>query len=162
MGCGKSFWGKRLAAKLNYNFIDLDLIIEQQENVTIATIFIEKGESYFREIENKILLQTIFSITQNTIVATGGGTPCFYDAIDDMNNAGATIFLNQSIEKIIEQISNKKNKRPLLRNVTQIELEAYLQDLLEQRIGVYGKCKFTLSSKEITQKNLLKTILINV
>ena len=58
--------------------------------------------------------------------------------------------------------ATKKNKRPLLKNVAQIELEAYLQNLLEQRIGVYGKCKFTLSPKEITQKNLLKTILINV
>lgn len=162
MGSGKSFWGKRLAAKLNYNFIDLDSTIEQQEKVTVATIFSEKGEAYFREIENKILLQTIFSITQNTIVATGGGTPCFYNAIDDMNNAGATIFLNQSIEKIIEQISNKKNKRPLIESVTQIELEAYLQNLLEQRIGVYSKCKFILSPKEITQENLLKTIISNV
>lgn len=74
-GSGKSTLSKQLAKEINYHFLDLDEWIVQHERNSISEIFAIKGEEYFREIERKALL---YSLTlQRTVIATGGGTPCF-------------------------------------------------------------------------------------
>ena len=77
MGCGKSSLGKRLARRLNYRFVDLDEEIERQTGRSIAEIFSRDGENYFRQLEANILRQIEWSMP--TVVATGGGTPCYFD-----------------------------------------------------------------------------------
>ena len=59
MGSGKSSVGRLLANKINYNFIDTDLLIENEENKSINQIFIENGEEYFRKLEKKITLNSL-------------------------------------------------------------------------------------------------------
>ena len=83
MGAGKTTYGKRLARDINYNFIDLDQKIEAEQGKTISEIFAEKGEDGFRQIEREAMIQT-FGL-ENTIVATGGGTPCFFDNMQLLN-----------------------------------------------------------------------------
>ncbi len=79
MGAGKTTIGKRLAAKMDLQFIDLDIFIENRYHKTIRELFEEKGEADFREIEKKTLAE--ISQFENIVVSTGGGTPCFDDNI---------------------------------------------------------------------------------
>ncbi|MFN5829806.1 MAG: shikimate kinase, partial [Bacteroidota bacterium] len=82
MGSGKTTVGKKLAAQLNYTFIDLDSYIEKQEGRSISELFNEHGENYFREVEHQCL-QTLLKL-EKLVIACGGGTPCFYDAMQQM------------------------------------------------------------------------------
>jgi shikimate kinase len=76
MGSGKSSLGKKIASKMHWDFIDLDILIEEEEKKTISEIFKNSGENYFRNIETQALQKIILS-KKNVIVALGGGTPCF-------------------------------------------------------------------------------------
>jgi shikimate kinase len=91
MGCGKTTAGKRLALKLGYEFVDLDHVIEAVEQRTIAEIFEQEGQNAFRLIEQRELHNT-FNL-KNTIVSTGGGAPCFFDNIEQMNKHGNTVYI---------------------------------------------------------------------
>jgi shikimate kinase len=77
MGCGKSTIGKKLAKTLSCKFIDLDKYIERKTGESIQQIFKEKGEKYFRVLETESLMEICES--DNLVIATGGGTPCFFD-----------------------------------------------------------------------------------
>ncbi|MEG0784709.1 MAG: shikimate kinase, partial [Christensenella sp.] len=73
MGCGKSAIGKRLAERLELPFVDIDLLIEQQQKKTINEIFVQGGEALFRKIE----ANTLYDAAQNesgAVVSCGGGT----------------------------------------------------------------------------------------
>ena len=86
MGCGKTTWSRKLAAHLGYDFIDLDHVLEEQAGMTIAEYFATHGEDSFRILESEVLKQTPY--TQNTIISTGGGLPCFFDNMAWMNAQG--------------------------------------------------------------------------
>ncbi len=159
MGCGKTFFAKELSEKFNYNFIDIDDIVEFELKATIAETFATKGEDYFRQMEHKVLLQQIAAANKPTIIATGGGTPCYYNAIDVMNKIGVTIWLNQSIEKITDNINNKKKHRPLLNNIDDDKLHEHLKSLLQQRFDCYSKSQHKLVDEQISIENLQKIIL---
>ena len=78
MGSGKSIIGQLLSEKTGINFVDLDKIIEQRQNTTIEMIFENKGELFFRKLENQIFNELLNS-NEQLIIGTGGGTPCYYD-----------------------------------------------------------------------------------
>ena len=71
MGSGKSSIGKILSKKLNLDFIDIDEKIEKSEENTISNIFLKKGESYFRKIEQNITIN--YLKLENKIISLGGG-----------------------------------------------------------------------------------------
>ena len=87
MGCGKTHWGKLLSEKLNIPFFDLDEKIIEHEGRSVAEIFAREGEEYFRLLEKDVL--HILTESHDTFVmATGGGTPCFYNNIDYLKKRG--------------------------------------------------------------------------
>ena len=130
-GAGKSTVGEYLAKELNYSFYDLDTRIEREVSKTIAEIFEENGEPYFRKIESEQLLQLGH---EKIVVATGGGTPCFYDNMNWMCQNGLTIFLNPGLEIISHRIS-KQAHRPLIGE----DKEKSLKELLKKRIPLYNQ-----------------------
>lgn len=130
-GVGKTTIGNKLAAELGWNFVDIDTEIEANENNKIADIFAEKGEEYFREIEHKFLQQQF----EKTIVATGGGTPCYFDNINWMKKNGMVIWLNRSAESIAATIETAH--RPLLNTVEQNAVLKQLDELLAKRLPYY-------------------------
>ena len=90
MGAGKTTVGKKLAKKMNYTFTDTDQIIEKTYKTSISTLFENKGENKFREIERRTLL----SINgENQIVSTGGGTPCYLNNMKWIKKNGISIYL---------------------------------------------------------------------
>jgi shikimate kinase len=82
MGVGKSTLGKQLARQLHYSFIDLDKAIEQAEGKSIPDLFEQKGESYFRLVEQRQLKET--ARKNHIVIAVGGGTPCYYENMEWM------------------------------------------------------------------------------
>lgn len=115
MGAGKSSIGKLLAEKLNMNFYDTDLLIEEKEKILISDIFKKYGESYFREVEKKVISQ-VCSSYNNSVIATGGGCILADENVFKMKKNGKLIFLDASFENIMSRVANDES-RPLLHKV---------------------------------------------
>ncbi len=143
MGSGKSTLGKSLATKLNFDFIDLDELIELTYQSSIVRIFEEKGHDYFRNIESETL-QSIVPI-RNTIVATGGGTPCFLDNIHYMNDNGVTIFIEVSVVELVKRLEIDKMKRPLINSIDKDNIIDYVRKTKLQRSRFYYMAKEIVS-----------------
>lgn len=143
---GKSTIGKQLAMQLDYIFIDLDVHIELKEEKTIAQIFQDNGEAFFRMMETHYLNGIIIEnekTKQKIIVATGGGTPCYNENALEMLKNGFCIFLDVDLDIIIARIqADTTNIRPLFINKTNSETEELLLNLYQKRIKYYEKAHF--------------------
>lgn len=155
MGSGKTFWAQELSAVLNIPLFDLDKEIEKAEGKTIAEIFAEEGEAYFRAKENEILKS--FKDKNNFILSTGGGAPCFHDNIEWMNEQGITIWIDEPVETIAARLEKEKSHRPLLANVDNENLADFLAQMREKRKPFYSNAKHHLSN-DISEKSFLKII----
>jgi shikimate kinase len=153
MGSGKSTAGKKLAAKLGFEFIDLDKFIEQETGKTIPEIFAEKGEGEFRALENNALKKLITK--ENIVVACGGGTPCYYGNMELMNNHGTTIYLKMSVDSLATRLINAKGKRPLVEGKTEEELKAYITEHLEKREDIYHQAQYIVKGKNLNVDELV-------
>lgn len=165
MGSGKSTIGRVLAQSLDYNFIDFDTYIESEEGRTILEIFQEKGEIYFRKKESLYLKQFIDSKQSNTIIALGGGTPCYGMNLERIKNTDVkSIYLNTSVEELTKRLWLERTKRPLIkRQVSQESLEEFIRKHLFERGFYYNQASDVVktdkcSSNEIVQK-IITTLL---
>ena len=149
-GSGKSRMAKFISSVTDLTYKDLDDEIERTEGKSIKEIFKNHGETYFRNKETKIL-KNIIEKDKNLIIATGGGTPCFNHNIDLINKSGLSIFLNTSMDVIVERIS-RKNKRPLFQNK---DVEETVKKMFQERIKFYSK-----SRHHVTKNNRDKVLSI--
>ena len=159
MGSGKTHWGKIWAAANDFSFIDLDKAIEITEGKLIADIFEDKGEKYFRTVE-AAALRNCKDLT-NTIVACGGGTPCFEENMQWMNGQGITIYLSTTSSEILKRVLTEQEKRPLLKKMNPGELLFFIEQKLKERASFYNEAKFILSTAELSEHSfgeLLATI----
>lgn len=148
MGSGKSHWGKIWAVANGLSFVDLDDLIEKKEGNTIAEIFETKGEDYFRKTEADVLRSC--ADIQNTIIACGGGTPCFYQNMQWMNDHGTTIYITCALTEISERVLLEKEKRPLLKNLNRAELLFFMEQKLKEREQFYTMATLTVQSGLLT------------
>ncbi|MEI6086481.1 MAG: shikimate kinase [Bacteroidota bacterium] len=156
MGSGKSYWTKFLSKKLKIGGYDLDYLIESNEEKTIAEIFAEDGEEYFRKQESKILKW--FKDKKSFVLGTGGGTPCYHDNMDWMNKIGVTIFIDPPIDQLVERLIPEKSHRPLICNLSDDELVHFLTQKRMDRLATYEQAKMVLTGDEINEKQFLKII----
>ena len=156
MGSGKSYWGKKWAQVTGMHFIDLDETIEKQENKTIRNIFSEKGESYFRNLESGCLHK--ISSNENSIIACGGGTPCYHNNMEWMNQNGMTIYLEASPELLANRLMKGKQKRPILMNIEDDKLVDFIAEKLQEREPYYFQAKIILSVETNTDDTLSEII----
>ena len=155
MGSGKSFWANKLSTLTNIPSFHLDDEIEKAEQKTIAAIFSESGEDYFRQKETEVLQS--FSGKNNFILSVGGGTPCFNNNMDWMNENGTTIWIDEPIEIIEKRLLKEKSHRPLIANVPDENLNGFLSAMREKRSVFYAKAKYHLSDN-INEKKFLEII----
>jgi shikimate kinase len=153
MGSGKSTAGKKLAAKLGFEFIDLDKFIEEETGTTIPEIFKNKGEAEFRALEHNALKKLITK--EKIVVACGGGTPCYYGNMELMNNNGTTIYLKMSVDSLVSRLINAKNKRPLIDNKSAEELRSYITENLEKREDIYHQAHYIVKGKNLNVDELV-------
>jgi shikimate kinase len=157
MASGKSTLGKKLAKKLNFEFVDSDKEIEENTGKTIAAIFHDQGENYFRELEN----QFIKSLRDKSkiVLSTGGGLPCFHDNMNLLNDFGDTIYLKLSSNELSKRILNSKTERPLAKGKSPEELKFFVNKLLNQRENFYSQAKYILPGKNQNTKFISEMIL---
>lgn len=154
MGAGKTTLGRALAKATGLSFIDLDIHIEDRFHKSVRQLFEELGESAFRELERQNLLEV--AEFENIIISTGGGTPCFFDNMEQMNQLGKTVFLDVSHAVLFNRLSVAKFNRPLLVNKTDEELHTFIYESLSLRLPYYQKAHFIFCAdalESITQLN---------
>ncbi len=144
MGSGKSYTGKRLAALFGCPFVDLDQWIEEHEGRPIAEIFKDAGEKYFRALERTLLREVVEHHPSQVVISCGGGTPCFFDNMEWMNENGATIFLDTTVEVLVQRLLPGIAKRPLLKNKSTGELRDFVQRKRSERLPIYQKAAITI------------------
>ena len=142
MGAGNTTIGKALAKELNVQFYDLDWYITSRMRKTVAQIFEERGEEGFREIEKNMLHEV--AEFEDVIISCGGGTPCFFDNIDYMNQQAPVVYLKVEPETLYMHLKMSKNDRPLLRGKSQDELITFIREQLKLREPFYTKARYTL------------------
>ncbi len=152
MGSGKSSVGKKLAAKIGYDFVDLDKLIEKEYQLTIPEIFSTKGEKEFRAMEHNTLKKILEM--SNQVVACGGGTPCYYNNMELMNSNGTTVYLKMSADALVSRLRNAKVKRPLIENKTEKELHEFVNRQLEKREDDYHKAQYIVKGKDLNVDEL--------
>ncbi len=142
MGAGKTTVGKALAKELGVTFYDLDWYITSRMRKTIGQIFEERGEEGFRQIERSMLHEV--AEFEDVIISCGGGTPCFFDNIDYMNQQAPVVYLKADPEVLYKHLAMSKNDRPLLRGKSQEELIVFIGEQLEKREPFYTKARYSL------------------
>jgi len=149
MGCGKTTLGRALADEMNLQFIDLDFYIERRFHKKISDIFAESGESGFRDIERRMLLEV--ACFNDVVVACGGGTPCHFDNMEQMNQHGTTVFLTTNTNRLVQRLTlpGAKAKRPLIAKMDNSELHQFITNALNSRMPYYGKAHLHFDSTDI-------------
>jgi len=157
MGSGKTYQGMRLANRLGVPFVDLDACIEVGEGRTIPAIFEQQHEAAFRRIEQRYLHELEHEAP--CVVATGGGTPCFFDNMDWMNAYGITVFLKTPVPVLAARIRTDPVVRPLLAGIPEDHLEQHIARLLEQRMPFYSRAKVIVENSDVlTSEELIAQI----
>jgi shikimate kinase len=133
MGSGKSTIGERLADTMDMKFVDLDAFITTRTKRTIQAIFDAEGEAGFRGIEKRCLHE-VCEECPDVVVATGGGSPCYYDNMTFMKSQGLTIYLEMDVNSLTYRLENSDDGRPLIVGMDQSTLKHFVEQQLDQLI----------------------------
>jgi len=134
-GAGKSTIGKTLARKIGLQFLDLDQEFEHYYHTSISTFLQKFGEETFRKYENEMLQKLLQE--DNIVLATGGGAPCFHDAMSLINEKATSVYIKLSAESLCVRLAHTKKERPLIVQLTPEKLRDYIEKTLKIREPIY-------------------------
>lgn len=160
MGAGKSLIGHKLSAVLDYNFVDLDEQIELIEQTDIQSIFKKRGELYFRSLENKVL-RDILEKEEDLVVSLGGGTPCYGNNLDwiQQTSGTKTVYLKATVETLTDRLFLEKVHRPVISHLqTKPELEEFLRKHLFERAYYYNQSDIIVKVDDRDPEQIVKDI----
>ena len=152
MGSGKSSIGYLVSKKLNIKFNDIDKLIEDETGKSVSNIFKEKGEAYFRNLEEKITLKTLKTI--NSVVSLGGGGFINDKIRKEITDNHLSFWLKWDDSTLLKRIKDSK-KRPLAFKSTEQELKK----LIKNRSKIYSKAKFKINCNKHTKTEIVKKII---
>jgi len=152
MGSGKSSIGYLVSKKLNLVFADIDNLIEKENGLSISEIFKNKGESFFRSLEEKITLKALEEV--NTIISLGGGGFINKKIRNEVLINHFSFWLNWDESILIKRIKNSK-KRPLAFQAT----DQKIKKLIKQRIKIYSKAQFKINCNKLTKTEIVNKII---
>ena len=155
MGAGKTTVGRQLALALGLQFYDLDWYIEMRYHKKVSEIFAEHGEAYFRDLERRMLHEV--AEFEDVVVSCGGGTPCFYDNIQYMNQQAETVYLKLEPEVLAMHLRMGRTVRPLILGKNEEELQAYIKQSLQEREPFYRKAQHVIDVTLLDNYDKLQT-----
>jgi shikimate kinase/shikimate kinase/3-dehydroquinate synthase len=152
MGSGKSSIGLLVAKKLKLNFIDIDNEIEKKLGTKITKIFEDKGEEYFRKVEEKLTLKNLK--LNDSVISLGGGAFLNENIKKEVLKNHISFWLNWNKSILLERIKNSK-KRPLAINSS----DDQIIDLIQKRSNVYAKALFEIKCDNLTKNEVVNKII---
>ena len=152
MGTGKSTIGKCIAARLGRKFIDTDALVEQKSGKTIAALFMERGEPYFRTLEQEAIDQVCTE--EGSVVATGGGALVNEENARKLKASGTVICLTATPEIILSRVQGNRD-RPLLQSDNPLEK---IRTLLAARADTYAKADLTIDTSGLNVEAVVEKI----
>tara|TARA_B100000787_G_scaffold164341_1_gene146940 strand:+ start:440 stop:952 length:513 start_codon:yes stop_codon:yes gene_type:complete len=152
MGSGKSSIGFLVSKKLNLKFFDIDSIIENEVGIKISNIFKEKGENFFRDMEEKITIKILKN--NNGVISLGGGGFINKKIRAEVLTNNFSIWLSWDIKTLLTRIKNSK-KRPLVSNSTNQENK----NLIKERLKIYSKAKFKIDCNNLTKTEIVDKVI---
>jgi len=155
-GSGKSTLGRKLASKLNWEFVDLDELIVEHAGKSIPEIFEESGESGFREMESEVLATVLGNVF--AVISTGGGAPCFLNNAEKMNASGLSVLLDVPMGMLAHRLSHAKEVRPLVSGTDKEELLQKLETMYADRASAYNKAHLIFNLTKTDNKQILTTL----
>ena len=160
MGSGKTTVGKALSKATGMMFYDLDWYIENRMHTSVSRLFSERGEESFRKIEYNMLHEV--AEFEDVIISCGGGTPCFFNNIDYLNQQGDVIYLKANPETLYRHLLMAKVERPLLKGKSPEELIAYITEHLKERAPYYEKAHYTLDVSVLDTHDKIQNSVQNI
>ncbi len=153
MGVGKSTVGKNLAKKLNYDFIDIDKLIEIKEGTSINLIFKNKSENYFRKLECEVTLQVLKK--NNTVISLGGGAFLNKSIRENVKKKSISFWLDVDADELIERLKKSK-KRPLLYKKN---LNDTIKKLYFERKKIYNEADYRIKCSSLKSHEIIDKLL---
>jgi len=157
MGSGKTYWGLQLSKKLNIPFFDLDEQVVNTEGRSINEIFENYGEEYFR-LKEKGILHSITESNPSFVMACGGGSPCYFNNIEYMNQSGTTVWLNTPINSLYKRLLQEKNERPLLKGLSDEQLKGFIIKKFADRKIYYEQANVFVDDENISLDHFIELI----
>ncbi len=159
MGSGKTHVGEILAHQLVIPFFDMDQYIEKEVGMSVPAIFETMGENEFRNLERSTL-ETLIKEHQAMVISTGGGAPCFFDNMKQMNEHGLTVFLDPPISVLVKRLAPEIKKRPVLKGQTLESLAGFIATMMLKRRKYYEQSQLIIKSP--SSKKIIEKILSNL
>ena len=156
MGAGKTTAAKRIANRLGWEVADTDALFEEKYKISIDDFFQKYDEQLYRKLEAEILKST--ENLEYTVISTGGGTACFFDNMDWMNQHGLTVFMRISPESVVDRVLHSRHKRPLVRGKSEAELMEYVSWHYATRLPFYEQAQITVKSENFDLEGLIQTL----
>ncbi len=142
MGAGKSCIGRRLAPRLDLDFVDADAEIERAAGCTIEEIFERHGEAAFRDGERRVIQRLLGQPAQ--VLATGGGSFMDPRTRAEIHERAISVWLRADLELLLKR-TGRRNSRPLLKRG---DPRAILSELIAERYPVYGEADIVVDSAD--------------
>ncbi|MEM6895156.1 MAG: shikimate kinase [Bacteroidota bacterium] len=159
MASGKSTVGKQLASRINLPFMDLDTVIESRTQQTIPELFEKKGEISFRK-EEYYALEAVLEEEEGFVLALGGGTPCYGNNMNlILEKAEQSIYLQLSINSLVERLLHEKSSRPLVQHLNEEDLPEFVGKHLFERRQYYSQATHTVICDGKSVEEIVKEIL---
>ena len=152
MGSGKSTVGHLISKKLNMNFIDTDILIEKITKMKISEIFSKKSEKYFRDLEEKITMESLRS--SNTVISLGGGAFINKTIRTEVIKHNFSFWLHLDTPTILKRIKKNK-KRPIALKLKDNEFIK----LIETRAKIYSNARFRIDCESLSKAEIVKKII---
>ena len=156
MASGKSNLGQLVAERMGYAFTDTDYLFEERFRISVYDFFEKYDEEGFRKIERSLLTET--ASCDNTVISTGGGTPCYFDNMQVILDSGLSVYLRWDVKPLAERLRQVRRKRPLLKDVPSGELEQWVESHLREREKFYNRANLIVDAERLHIDRFLELI----